>query len=80
MTSMVTEVPRSFLSTTEGQEVTVPPINRTYAFCNKTTTASARRKADGSPCPWGLGLSKCSVVTMVGIKQFRPKVKRVRMK
>ena len=66
---MVTKVPRSFLSTTKGQGVAVPPINRTYAFCNKTTTALACRKMEGSPCPWGPGLSKCLVVTMVGIKQ-----------
>ena len=51
MTSMVTEVPRSLLSTTEGQGVAVLPINRTYAFCDKTTTASVHRKVVGSPCP-----------------------------
>ena len=66
---MVAKVPESLPSTTKGQGVIVPPINGTYAFCNKTTTASACRKVGGSPCPWGLGLSKCSVVTMVGIKQ-----------
>ena len=65
----VTEVPRSFLSTTKGEGVTVPPINRTYVFCNKTTTASVHRKMEDFPCPWGLGLSKCSVVIMAGIKQ-----------
>ena len=77
---MVTEVPRSLLSTTESQGVTVPPINRTHVFCDKTTTALAHRKVVGYPCPWGPGLSKCSVVTVVGTKQSRPKAKRVRMK
>ena len=77
---MVTEVPRLLLSTTKGQGVTVLPINRTYAFCNKTTTASVCRKMVGSPCPCGLGLSKCSVVTTAGIKQSQLKVKRVRAK
>ena len=66
---MMTKVPRLLPSTTKGQGVTVLPINRTYVFCDKITTASACRKMVGSPCPWGLGLSKCSVVTMAGIKQ-----------
>ena len=77
---MVTEVPRSLPPTTKGQEVDVPPINRTYAFFHKTTTASARRRMMGSPCPWGPGLSKCLVVTMAGIKQSQLKAKRVRTK
>ena len=77
---MVTEVPRVASISTERQGVDVLPINRTYAFFHKTTTASAHRKMVGSPCPWGLGLSKCLVMTMVGIKQSRLMVKRVRMK
>ena len=77
---MVTEVPKIASASTEGQGVDVPPINRTYVFFHKTTTTSACRKRMGSPCPWGLGLSKCSVVTMAGIKQSRPKAKRVRTK
>ena len=43
---MVTKVPRSLLSTTAGQKITVPPINRTYAFCNKTTTVMAHQKVE----------------------------------
>ena len=39
---MVTKVPRLLLSTTMGQGVTVLPINRTYVFCDKATTAMAR--------------------------------------
>ena len=69
MTSMVTEVPKIASTSTKGQGVDVPPINRTYASFHKTTTASAHRRWMGSPCPWGPGLSKCLVVTMVGIKQ-----------
>ena len=80
MTSTVTEVPKIASASTKGQGVDVPPIDRTYVFFHKTTTASARRKWVGSPCPWGLGLSKRSVVTMAGIKQSRPKAKRVRTK
>ena len=77
---MVTEVPKIASASTEGQGVDVPPINRTYVFFHKTTTASARRKWMSSPCPWGPGLSKCSVVTTAGIKQSQLKAKRVRMK
>ena len=77
---MVTEVPRSLLSTAEGQGVDVLPINRTYVFFNKTTTALVHRRVGGFPCPWGPQLSKCSVVTMAGIKQSQLKVKRMRMK
>ena len=80
MTSMVTEVPKITSTSTEGQGVDVPPINRTYVFFHKTTTASACRKMVGSPCPWGPGLSKCLVVTMMGIKQSQSKAKRVRTK
>ena len=65
---MVTEVPRIASISTEGQGVDVLPIHRTYTFFHKTTTASVHRKV-GSPCPWDPGLSKCSVVTRVGIKQ-----------
>ena len=77
---MVAEVPRITSVSTKGQGVDVPPINRTYAFFHKTTTASACRRMVGSPCPWGLGLSKCSVVTMMGIKQSQPKAIRVKAK
>ena len=44
MTSTVTEVPKIASTSTEGQGVDVPPINRTYAFFHKTATASARRR------------------------------------
>ena len=80
MTSTVTKVPKIVSASTEGQGVDVPPINRTYAFFHKTSTASACRRWMGSPCPWGPGLSKCSVVTMAGIKQSQLKAKRMRMK
>ena len=80
MIPMVTKVPRIASISTEGQGVDVLPIHRTYAFFHKTTTASACRSRMGSPCPWGLGLSKCLVVTMAGIKQSQPKAKRVRTK
>ena len=76
---MVTKVPKIISTSTEGQGVDVPPINRTYMFFHKTTTASVHRRRMGSPCPWGPGLSKCLVVTTAGIKQSQPKVKRVRM-
>ena len=77
---MVTEVPKIVSASTEGQGVDVPPINRTYAFFHKTATASVHRKWVGSPCSWGPGLSKHSVVTTAGTKQFRPKAKRMRTK
>ena len=80
MTPMVTEVPRIASISTKGQGVDVLPINRTYAFFHKTTTASVHRRMVGSPCLWGPGLSKCLVVTMAGIKQSQLKAKRVRMK
>ena len=80
MTPMVTEVPRIASTSTKGQGVDVLPINRTYAFFHKTTTASVCRRVIGSPCPWGPGLSKCLVVTTAGIKQSQPKAKRVRTK
>ena len=77
---MVTEVPKIASTSTKDQGVDVLPINRTYAFFHKTTTASAHRRWMGSPCLWGLGLSKCLVVTTAGIKQSQPKAKRVRTK
>ena len=80
MTLTVTKVPRIASISTKGQGVDMLPINRTYMFFHKTTTALACRRRMGSPCPWGLGLSKCLVVTMVGIKQSRLKAKRVRAK
>ena len=60
MTLMVTKVPRIASVSTKGQGVDMLPINRTYMFFHKITTALACRRR--------MGLSRCNDLDSAGAR------------